>query len=199
MSNALVDPIKDGTIDFRTFLLRCARLMGPLSVMRDMPQDALIPDLFEAGTYHADKAAESEAELAEVLAMTDEQAEAEATRQYEEVKELQRQSRARKDQALVSYNKMLSKVQAWTPESDQYQPLKDFMVQQLLDNITVDCEGSDYEIRQIAGPAWREAQANRLRDHIEYQKKEQAGSEALAQWRTEWVRGLKARLPEAGS
>lgn len=116
---------------FNEFVWQCARAMGALIMMRDDPMDAPIPEKFEPSDYYTKSVREATERLALLNGMTNEQKIAEGKRlraddvkQHEEwlTKELVENERL---------EAMERQVLAWEPPSSDYQPFKDFMLNQL--------------------------------------------------------------------
>ena len=83
MPSAYTAAVSDG-IDFKTFVLRCARAMGACVSMRDDPLDVPIPERFEPSDYHVRKTLEAEAQLETLRAMSPAEAETAAAAEYAE-------------------------------------------------------------------------------------------------------------------
>lgn len=136
--------------EFRDFALLCARAFGATILMRDEPLDAKIPDEFTVDTRYSDRVRDCREKLAELEAMTIEEAAAAARAENE-------QQHARRDELvrnsgkqLERYQSMLAKVKAWTPPSEEHVGMKKFMVDQLTESIKFDCHVDHDDARSFA-------------------------------------------------
>ena len=118
-------------ITFDDFVMRCARGMGALVMMRDEPADAPIPERFEPSDYHLKRIAEASASLIRLAGMTEAETEQAASDAHETAVAEQAEAIHRKDMLYEKYNAMLAKVKAWKPPSDDHEGFKKFMVEQI--------------------------------------------------------------------
>jgi hypothetical protein len=201
MPTGYTQSIQDG-ISFERFALTCARAFGACIMMRDDPLDAPIPEKFEPNNYYERLWLRDEVRLQEILALTDEQAQAAAE---EEAAKTVAQYQKMIDEALQQKDKyvaMLEKVQAWEPPTPEHQPLKDFMISQINDSLKWDCNDdriASYqefidELKIMNGAEWKTRQIMYLTDSIaQYKEKQRQENERTAS-RSEWVAQLRASL-----
>lgn len=184
--------------DLRSFALQCARGMGALIMMRDLPSDAPVPEKFEPGTYNAERLKEAEARLAEIEAMDAPAAEAAADAEYQEQRQRNEEYLARGKAERARYEAMIAKVDAWhgAPEG-----LKPFMLEQLHRGMEFDCPTDRtplYKDPPMTGPEWKASQLRKLRRDVSYHREEDAKERARTAERNAWVAQLHGALKEAG-
>lgn len=193
--------VADGKIaDFPTFAMQCARAFGALVTMRDDPADAPIPDEIQPAPYYDERCARLEAELAALLALTPEQAEARAREEYEGDLRADAEYAARKAAVRQRYEAMLAEANAWTPPTPDHVGMKEFMVEQLTESIKFDCADYPREPRTLlSGEEWLLLTVGATRRALA-DAREHANEEALrAKQRTDWLRALRASLAETES
>lgn len=195
MPTGYTSAVADGKIaTLREFALQCARGMGALYAMRDEPWDAPIPNAIPANTsYRDEKIAEAEKLLAEVIALSDEQAERRALMDYEH--EVQRRAKyaAEQEETKARYDAMSLQVASWegAPEG-----LKSFMMEQLAESVRFDCVGMKYypEPMKLSGSEWRKAQIDKATRDLSYHRNELAKEIHRANERNAWLAQLHASL-----
>ena len=188
--------IADG-IDFETFVMRCARGMGALIMMRDEPIDAPIPERFEPSDYHTRKLAEANAELEKLHAMSLEETEAAAREAFEAETKANGEAIARNRELRGKYEAMLSQVQAWEPPTPDHDSFKKFIADQLTESIRFDCSESYYEERkpkQQTGAEWLESQIAKAAQDVEYHTTEHAKEVERTEGRNGWIGALRNSL-----
>ena len=182
----------DGKItEFKDFALSCARAFGALITMRDDPMDAPIPNEFKPSTFNADRLTEAKARLHDLQAMTPEQAEHAAFRDFEERKAHADEANARYDAENERIDAMLEKVNSWEPPTEDHREMKSFMIQQLT------ISKSDYRAEQperLNGAAWLAREAATAARDVGYHTKAQLEENERATKRTAWIRDLRASL-----
>lgn len=183
-------------ITFEQFVMRCARGMGALILMRDDPADAPIPEQFEPSDYHPTKLAEAEQALAAFEAMTDQ----EQTDLYlaERAENLAARTRAKRERAhmLARYQGMLAEVEAWEPPAI-LASFKDFMVEQLTGSIDFDCHpGTDVYPQPLPEQIedWYVEKLRKLRWDVDYHRKQLAEEIERTNGRNEWLAALHSSL-----
>lgn len=185
--------------DFATFALTCARAFGALIEMRDEPLDAAIPE-FKPSDYNARRLAETQEELAQLTAMSDDEVrckmEAEATKRREAAKA----GLAKAATVAARYDAMLAKVQAWEPPTKDHVQLKTYMVDQLVQSKNGDCHTDYYrsELHHANAPVdvetWRKERIEHLTGNIAYYTKQDAEERVRVAQRNRWVRELRESL-----
>lgn len=188
---------KDITV--RDFILRCARGMGALIMMRDDPMDAPIRT-FEPSDYHAKAIEKARARLDELADMHPD----EIRRQAEDAHLKAYNSwRERRDDKLVMrgrYEDMLNQVKAWHPPTPDHEGLRKFMIEQLTTSIEFDCSvtPSRFDEPPVREPdgAWFTKQVEKAQHDLVYHVEEDAKERARTAERNAWVQALMESLPE---
>lgn len=189
--------IKDGA-SFEQFFWRCARGMGALIMMRDMPVDAPIPERFEPQTAYHDaalsKARNQSAWLRQISAA---EAEREAARDYE----AQAAQQAAQLQASIDlraqYKAILMQVHAWTPPTHEHVGMHAFMVEQLTTSINHDCNEDYYRahpVTQKAGAEWVADKIATYEKDIAYHTEARASEIKRTEDRNNWLHALRASI-----
>lgn len=188
--------IADG-IEFETFVMRCSRGLGALVMMRDEPMDAPIPERFETSDYHTRKLRELNEELAKLRIVSHEEAEAEVTKAFDTEKKSNSDEIERKRGLRGKYETMLAQVEAWKPPTPDHDGLKKFMVDQLIESISFDCNESYYEERspkKKTGSEWLAHQIAKATRDVEYHTAEQAKEIERTEIRNKWLHNLRNSL-----
>lgn len=184
-------------IDFKTFAWSCARGMGALVMMRDEPADAPIPERFEPCNYHTEKIEEARARLAELDAMTLEDAAIRAKASFDEEVKHKEDGIAKADSLRRKYEAMLASVLAWRPPTTDHEGFKKFMLDQIWDSINFDC-GTDYYERmtpRLLSPAeWLAKAKTEAMKEIGYNAEEHEKEVERTEKRNAWVKALRESL-----
>jgi hypothetical protein len=180
---------------FPDFVLLCARAMGATIMLRDEPLDAPIPE-FQPSDYAAKRLEESKAELARLLAMTDEEKIAFGQSKKDAAIERNKKWIADKQAENARLIEMRDKVKAWQPPTSDHDGLKKFMLEQL----EISMHSVDSHEREIiaakqsfARDYYDKAVAEAQRG-IEYNAKENRKERERTDARNRWVRELRASL-----
>jgi hypothetical protein len=185
-------------ISFEQFVMRCARAMGALVMMRDEPSDAPIPERFEPSTYSAGKLAEARAELERLDALTPEQVAAEAAAYHAGALQRWTERTDKRHEQREQYEAMLDKVRTWAPPSTDHIGFKDFMVSQLTQTIDFDCGGTwDKEPEELSAAAWLGQQVREAQKNVAYHTKANAEEIERTESRNKWIADLRASLAGA--
>jgi len=199
MPTGYTSQIAEG-ISFEQFVLRCARAFGALITMRDEPFDTPIPEKFEVADYHLKQIADARAECNRIRAMSTEEMNAEALKDFEQ----ECQARDKRIKAAydlrTKYRKMLDEVNLWQPPTPDHQQLKTFMQDQIKSSIDFDCgidlikQYEDEQIKRLTGKEWQQKEIQRLETDIDYHRGEHDKEcERVAQ-RNKWVKELRESL-----
>jgi hypothetical protein len=182
---------------FEDFAWSCARAFGALILMRDDPADAPIPEKFEPSSYHVEKLAEAERELAEFEAMgTAEQADLYLAECAENVAKRAEEVRKRRD-LRERYEAMLWQVETWEPPTADHEGMKTFMVEQLKSSIDFDCHpGTDVYPARLPDRIedWYDDRIKKLRWNVDYHRKSLAEEIERTNERNGWVSALRDSL-----
>jgi len=185
---------------FEDYILRCARGMGALITMRDMPMDAPIPDVFEPSPFYKDELEKAKKEYEALCSMTVPEIERAAIAQYQNRKKGAEEGLAKEDEINKRYERIRAEVEAWVPPTPDHDGLKRFMLEQI-DLCTRNKMSSYYaqrlmELREekVDAQKWFEARKKDLLDSVErYARKWEEEKERCAE-RTKWVQELKKSL-----
>jgi hypothetical protein len=196
MPTGYTAPIYEGKdITFPEFAMQCARAFGALITMRDDPADAPIPDEFTPAPYYQQNLDRARTRLAELEGWTDEQWAAKAQRDYEESIRSAAAANARNIAMRERYEAMLAQVEAWEPPTPDHEELKQFMASQIRDSIEHDCYAVDAP-EQMSAEDYKARQVADARRDVSYYERAAAEEAERARGRTEWLRALRASLPE---
>lgn len=203
MPTGYTAPVQDGEItEFADFALSVARGFGPLVLLRDHDSSLESTKRFiEEGAYletdtHEQKLiAEYVTRLAQLRAMTDEEALAAAQAQADARKASNEESKAKAALTRERYEAMITKVEAWQPPTEDHVEFKEFMLKQLRDSIPHDCGYWEMDVPP-ASLAWRDRQIEELQRSIESIEKriEEQRERNIA--RRAWVEALLESLGE---
>lgn len=185
--------IADG-IDFKTFVMQCARAFGATITMRDEPLDAEIPDEFQPSDYHVKVLKDAKDKLAQLTAMSPESAEHAAHQDYVDRLKDHRRYLREKQELREKYNAMLAQAKAWVPPSADHAQLKTFMIEQITGSIDFDCSVHLSPPERLSGAQWLENQINQATRDIAYHTKHDDEERERAQSRSQWVRQLRESL-----
>lgn len=186
--------IADG-IDFNTFAMRCARAMGATILMRDEPLDAEIPSAFAPSTWNEERLREASARMAELEAMTPEQAEQAALAAWQEAEAMRQKRIAEIKELRAKYQAMLGRVDAWVPPTPDHEGLKTFMSQQIVDSLKFDCDLSYYEPKpRPDGATWLAQQKAKTASDIEYHATAGIEERQRTADRNAWIKALRESL-----
>lgn len=165
--------IATGEIDtFHDFALTCARNFGALIHMRDDAHGLDIrPDT--VGTYHAERIAETKAEIVRLGALTKNEWQVEADAEHAKTVNDRAESALRQAAQAQRYRNMSAKVRAWTPPTADHENMKKFMLDQIEQSLNFDC-GGDTMVATSApqsGEQWYWARISSLSSSIAYHEK----------------------------
>ena len=124
-------------ISFEKFAMTCAGATLR-SIRRPLLAGCDTSGVFQPDMYHFHEMIHAVRRLEELQAMSDEEAEAAATKEWEE-RETRRIKRLQECiDARAAYSAMLAKVDNWVP-TEQHRELKRFMRQQIETSVEADC------------------------------------------------------------
>lgn len=186
--------VGDGkVVTFRDFALDCARAFGALVELRDSPS-APIPDEFEVDPYPMRRLIEDRERLAELRAMTGEDADRAADAAYNE--ELAHYRRRQREQATTQarYEAMLDEALRWQPPSPDHVEMKNFMVKQLEESIRFDCGYEPQAPTRMTAAEWLTSEIDRAERNAERHAEEHEKAVERAEGRSRWVKQLRESL-----
>lgn len=184
-------------ISFKDFVMQCSRAMGALVMMRDEPFDAPIPERFEPSSYHAERLADAEKDLAWYMNMADSEAERERLKEFEASMDSREKCIKSANELRAKYEAMRQQVAAWEPPTPDHEGLRDFMLQQIDESIKFDCNTSYYgEPELYSTRGWRDIKIMKARRDIEYHTAEQAKEVEHTEQRNAWLKALRDSLKD---
>jgi len=185
--------IKNG-ISFKTFALNCARAFGALIHMKGDPHSAPIRE-DKVSKYHFKELEKSKKELNRILSLTVEECEIEAKKEYQEI--IDRYNRWEKEEleSRKKYEKMLVEVEKWEPPTKDHIKMKNFMIKQIKDSISFDCEGFNRtDPPELTGREWRAKEVDQLEKDVKYHMEEYHKDKERVDCRNKWVKDLMESL-----
>lgn len=187
--------IREG-VTFKEFALTCARAFGACITMKEESLETPIPDEFLPTDYYTNKIMDLTNKLKEYTEM-DDIAWSEAARLYYKRKELQRNKHLQEMKDLeCKYQNMLYSVNSWQAPSEDHKKLKQFMIKQLEDSITWDCDSTYYteQTEQLSDAEFKYKTLTEVHEAIEYNIKMHNEEVERIKSRNEWVRLLRESL-----
>jgi hypothetical protein len=178
----------------RDFILACARAFGATIMQRDEDPD-VPPRPREASTHEAEQAAKYNAELAEVKAWTNDEADDAAAASYAKEFAAWQESQIRSQAIRTRYLGMLTKIERWTAPTSEHEGLKKFMVEQLRESIRFDCDDRPAPV----GMTGHEFRAQRIKSltHMATSYEKYAREEIeRVDGANAWISALYQSLPE---
>lgn len=188
--------IKDG-ITFKQYALSCARAFGALILMRDESHDAPIPERFEPTDYHLNALTDARADLFRLEQMSDDEAEQEASRVYQEGLTRTEKYIAEANELRVKYEAMLIQARSYRPPTLDHKSYAAFMVEQIESSIKNDCDTSywtDHRPVPQSGAEYRRNALAEARRQIAYHTAEHAKEVERTNTRNAWIKALRDSL-----
>lgn len=175
-------------VSLKEFAMLCARNFGACIEMRDLPLSEPIPEKFEPSPFYQKRYEESKKQFDDFMAMEDKKGFLERTyERYVKLEKKRRKENQEKKSILRErYERMLNKIIAWNPPSDEHINLKNFMMKQIKDSIEWDCK--DYELKLASKEKWCDVEShieNLLNDVNFYKlqiEKEQYRYDSMNKW-----------------
>lgn len=198
MPTGYTAPIADG-ITFKEYAMGCARAFGALIMMRDEPQNAEIPEAFEASKYHKDAIEKESMELKELLAMDHATAAEKAKEAHQKHIDYHTEQIAKDEALAAKYKAMLAEVEAYESPSPDHDNFKKFMADQITESMKFDCSSNYHRealesAKLMSGAEWILAEKERLEKSMEYHKKHHQEELDRTNNRNEWVKKLRDSL-----
>lgn len=186
--------IADG-ISFKDFVFHCARAMGACITMRDDSLDTKIPEEFEACNYHKKEIKKAKVELSKINKMLPVALEKAAKKDYENDVKIHKKRIKESEDLQHKYVKMLARVKAWMPPSENHVNFKNFMIQQIEESIKFDCSNHTLDFKEkLSWEEWKRKQINRINHNIDYHEKEYAKEVERTNERNLWIKQLRNSL-----
>ena len=188
--------IKHG-ITFEQFIMDCARAFDfCVSIRDEVPGGDAIPMVFQPDTYHFHAMELLTEELKELQAMSDDEAEGAAIKEWD-LKEWDRKKKRDEKAALrAAYKAMLVKVEEWNPPTPEHQSLKRFMREQIERCMYTDCVEDAYQqaTPRIEGSRWRTLRMEQKHEELVWHTKKYQRAVENAERSTAWVRALRESI-----
>lgn len=174
--------IIDGEITtFEQFATQCTRAFGATIHMRDNPMDSP----YEPRTpsdYHTNSIQSKRERLEEIESMSDEKIVEDFNTQLEEDLKYHQTKMEEDKRNLEKLNSMLESAKSWVPPTEDHQPFRNFMIEQIESTIKVDGDPSYHtnkmvEIKKqmeegINPKEYREETIQEIRGQISYHETE---------------------------
>jgi len=142
--------ILDGKINtFEEFATVCTRAFGATIHMRDNPMDSP----YEPRTpsdYHTNSIQSKRERLEEIETMSDEKIVEDFNTQLEEDLKYHQTKMEEDKRNLEKLNSMLESAKSWVPPTEDHQPFRNFMIEQIESTIKVDGDPS-YHVNKMVG------------------------------------------------
>ena len=142
--------IIDGKITtFEQFATQCTRAFGATIHMRDNPMDSP----YEPRTpsdYHTNSIQSKRERLEEIESMSDEKIVEDFNTQLEEDLKYHQTKMEEDKRNLEKLNSMLESAKSWVPPTEDHQPFRNFMIEQIESTIKVDGDPS-YHVNKMVG------------------------------------------------
>jgi hypothetical protein len=183
---------------FEEFAWNCARAFGALIHLRDSGWDAEVT-IPKESSYHRKSLLQAENELKSLEKMTLSQAKKRAEKEHQESVKSAQDALDRQARIKVRYERMLAKVQAWIPPSEDHNGMKKFMIQQLQESIEHDCDGDYYRRmlkERVKSPrSWLNAQIRQAKDNIQYHQEHAKEDHQRQVNVAKWITLLQHSIP----
>lgn len=188
--------VADGTItSLKDYALICARAMGALVTMRDLPADAPIPKILEPNDYYSNKIAETKSRMTQILGLSDAESELFARTEYLLKTEEYNKERSKQEKVKSRYEAMIAQVESWDCKAEG---LKDFMLGQLRSGLDFDyVKHYNPEPEKITGKEWLEKTLNELEKALAYYQEGHEKEIARTNDRNRWLKALWESLVTA--
>ena len=142
--------ILDGKVNtFEEFATVCTRAFGATIHMRDNPMDSP----YEPRTpsdYHTNSIQSKRERLEEIESMSDEKIVEDFNTQLEEDLKYHQTKMEEDKRNLEKLNSMLESAKSWVPPTEDHQPFRNFMIEQVESTIKVDGDPS-YHVNKMVG------------------------------------------------
>ena len=142
--------ILDGKVNtFEEFATVCTRAFGATIHMRDNPMDSP----YEPRTpsdYHTNSIQSKRERLEEIESMSDEKIVEDFNTQLEEDLKYHQTKMEEDKRNLEKLNSMLESAKSWIPPTEDHQPFRNFMIEQIESTIKVDGDPS-YHVNKMVG------------------------------------------------
>ena len=190
--------VGDGTVtSFRQFALDCARAFGACITMRDDPGGGeSIPEEFTPSLFYAEWLERARARLAAVEAMTQDDVIAAAANANIERIQSYRERVAQREETRSRYEAMYKAAQKWSAPTPEHAELRKFMLDQLSQSISFDCNSAyDVEPVPVTSAEWLATELANCRRDMERCSKDHSEEVERTAGRNAWIKALRESLP----
>ena len=189
--------ILDGKVNtFEEFATVCTRAFGATIHMRDNPMDSP----YEPRTpsdYHTNSIQSKRERLEEIESMSDEKIVEDFNTQLEEDLKYHQTKMEEDKRNLEKLNSMLESAKSWVPPTEDHQPFRNFMIEQVESTIKVDGDPS-YHVNKMVGikkqmeeginpKEYREETIQEIKSQISYHETEHQKELARCKDSNDWM------------
>lgn len=199
MPTGYTAPVNDGTITtLKDYALTCARAFGALIELRDEPGSTPIPERFKRSTYHDERLAEANTELAALLVLTPAERQQRADKANADALAYWQKSKADRAAIKARYDAMLAKAKNWVPPTPDHEEFKNFMVSQLEQSVKFDTTGygEDTPPEPVSAEEWYASALKEARRNITYHTEGRDEEIRRTAERQAWLDALRGALEE---
>lgn len=161
-------------MEFKPFVLGCARAFGALISLRDAPQNTPFPEKIEPSNYYAEALIKATEKLSQLQAMTDEERITFGEREKVAVLKERTRWETKETEENLRLDVMQKTVEAWSPPTPEHIGLKRFM----LDQISISRHDTDYiqrdimRLQKLSAQKFYEAEVDKAERDIKYYTEE---------------------------
>jgi hypothetical protein len=183
-------------VDWKEFLMTCARAFGATISMREEKLSTPIPEEFEVDNYYQDKIKESLRQLKEYENMSLEEAEKLCNEEYEREEEYRLGQFVKSQKLREKLEIILDHILFWQPPSNDHAELKKFAIDQIDQTIRYDCVKEYYSkpSPKITTENWLLSKKASCISNINYYQEEYAKEVERVAGRNNWVKQLRNSL-----
>lgn len=198
--NGYTSIIEDKDVSLNEFVWRCARALGPLNHMRDSDMDApiVLPNNFHI-TYHTERLQESQDSLLKYQKMSIVEAQGIADQEWVKNQEEAKEGLSKKNELLIRTKNLLQQVQNWSPPSADHEGIKTFMIEQLQNVISHDCDTSYCDRilkeKKLSAVDWLQQKISWLEADVVTYTNYLAKANEREDFSTKWILDLQGSIP----
>lgn len=195
MPTGYTNAVYNGTCtDVKDFAWTCARAMGALIMMRDMPMNAPIPEAFEPETKYHDKAIEETEARIKLLTEADYETLNAMFTKARDLDEANYQADLTKRRDLGKrYDDMLKQV-GTIPWPEELWGLRNFMLEQLKISKESDCREYTHDRFPETQHLWKSGELSKAQESLQYHKKARLEEISRVDARNAWLKLLRETL-----
>lgn len=185
--------ISEEGIEFKDFVMTCARAFGVCVEMRDEGMDAKIPEEFKVSDYHSNKLKEIQEKLNNFKKLSLIDYEGEAKKLYD--KQIIDYEKSKNKNIINSnrYKSMLEKVKNWKVPSPNHVELKKFMINQIEESVKFDLHEPDLP-KLLTKEEWMNKELAKIEWDLNYHTKSLEEEIERVKSRNKWIKQLRESL-----